>query len=98
VDAIDRAAHVRLTHPSSNGGTRILRRGYHYVDGTDAQGRLDAGLVFISYQRSPGQFIAIQRALARDLLNPFIRHIGSAIFAVPPGASEGGFVGEALLG
>lgn len=96
--AIDRAAHVRLTHPSSNGGTRILRRGYNYVDGADAQGRLDAGLLFISYQRSPGQFITIQRALARDLLNPFIRHIGSAIFLVPPGASEGGFVGETLLG
>jgi len=97
-DAIDRAAHVRLTHPSSNGGTRILRRGYNYVDGTDAQGRLNAGLLFISYQRSPGQFIGIQRALAGDLLNPFIRHIGSAIFVVPPGASEGGFVGETLLG
>jgi deferrochelatase/peroxidase EfeB len=68
------------------------------VDGTDTQGRLDAGLVFISYQRSPGQFIAIQRALEHDLLNPFTRHVGSAIFVVPPGASEGGFVGETLLG
>ena len=97
-DAIDRAAHVRLAHPSSNGGTRILRRGYNYVDGSDAQGRLEAGLLFISYQRSPSQFIEIQRALARDLLNPFIRHVGSAIFVVPPGASEGGFVGETLLG
>ena len=98
VDAIDRAAHVRLAHPSNNGGTRILRRGYNYVDGTDAGGRLDAGLLFIAFQRSPDQFIAIQRALGRDLLDPFIRHIGSAIFAVPPGASEGGFIGETLLG
>ena len=68
------------------------------MDGTDAQGRLEAGLLFISYQRSPSQFIKIQRNLARDLLNPFIRHVGSAIFAVPPGSSEGGFVGETLLG
>ena len=97
-DVIDRAAHVRLAHPSSNGGIRILRRGYNYVDGTDAEGRLEAGLLFIAYQRSPGQFIAIQHALAQDRLNPFIRQIGSAIFAVPPGASEGGFVGETLLG
>jgi deferrochelatase/peroxidase EfeB len=97
-DAIDGGAHVRLAHPSSNGGTRILRRGYNYVDGTDAQGRLEAGLLFISYQRSPSQFVKIQRSLARDLLNPFIRHIGSAIFLVPPGASEGGFVGETLPG
>jgi deferrochelatase/peroxidase EfeB len=97
-DAIDRAAHVRLAHPSNNGGIRILRRGYNYVDGTKADGRLDAGLLFIAYQRSPQQFIAVQRALATDLLNEYIRHIGSAIFVVPPGASEGGFVGETLLG
>jgi len=98
MDAIDHAAHVRLAHPSSNGGTRILRRGYNYVDGTDAYGRLEAGLLFISYQRSPGQFITLQRALRADLLNPFIAHLGSAIFVVPPGAPEGGFVGKTLLG
>jgi len=97
-DAIDPAAHVRLAHPSSNDGIRILRRGYNYVDGTNAEGRLDAGLVFISYQRSPDQFIAIQRALGSDRLNPFIRHVGSALFAVPPGASAGGYVGETLFG
>jgi deferrochelatase/peroxidase EfeB len=96
--AIDRAAHVRLAHPSGNGGIRILRRGYNYVGAGDARGRLEAGLLFISYQRSPRQFITIQRALARDLLSPFIRPVGSAIFVVPPGASEGGFVGETLLG
>lgn len=96
-DAIDEKAHVRLAHPSSNGGIRILRRGYNYVDGTNADGRLDAGLLFISFQRSPDQFITIQRALATDLLNEYIRHIGSAIFVVPPGASDGGFVGETLF-
>jgi deferrochelatase/peroxidase EfeB len=96
--AIDPSAHVRLAHPSNNAGIRILRRGYNYVDGTDAQGRLDAGLLFIAYQRSPQQFIALQRALATDLLNEYVRHIGSAIFLVPPGASEGGFVGETLFG
>ena len=97
-DAIDPAAHVRLAHSSNNGGTRILRRGYNYVDGTYADGRLDAGLLFIAYQRSPQQFIALQRALATDLLNEYIRHVGSAIFLVPPGPSEGGFVGETLFG
>jgi len=96
--AIDRAAHVRLAHPSNTGGMRILRRGYNYVDGTDTHGRLKAGLLFIAYQRSPAQFIAVQRALATDLLNDYIRHIGSAVFVLPPGASEGGFVGETLLG
>jgi deferrochelatase/peroxidase EfeB len=96
--AIDPAAHVRLAHPSNNGGIRLLRRGYNYVDGNNAYGRLDAGLLFMSYQNSPAQFITVQRALATDTLNEYIRHVGSAIFVVPPGASPGGFVGEGLLG
>ena len=95
---IDTAAHVRLAHPDNLGGNRILRRGYNYVDGNNAYGRLDAGLFFLAFQRSPEQFIAIQRALATDVLNEYIRHIGSAIFAVPPGATAGGFVGETLVG
>ncbi len=96
--AIDPAAHIRLAHPSSNTGIRILRRGYNHVDGNNAYGRLDAGLFFVSYQRSPSQFIALQRSLATDVLNEYIRHIGSAVFVIPPGASPGGFVGETLLG
>jgi deferrochelatase/peroxidase EfeB len=97
-DAIDPASHLRLAHPSSNNGIRILRRGYNYVGGIHPDGRLDAGLLFIAFQRSPAQFVALQRALATDKLNDYIRHIGSAVFAVPPGASDGGFVGETLLG
>jgi deferrochelatase/peroxidase EfeB len=95
--AIDPLAHVRLAHPSNNGGARILRRGYNYVDGNNEHGRLDAGLFFLSFQRDPEQFIALQRSLATDVLNEYIRHIGSAIFAVPPGAAPGGFVGETLF-
>ena len=97
-DAIDATSHLRLAHPSANGGVRILRRGYNYVDGHHPDGRLDAGLLFIAYGRSPGQFIAIQRSLTTDRLNEYIRHVGSGVFLVPPGASEGGFVGETLLG
>lgn len=97
-DAIDRMSHVRLAHPSNNGGIRILRRGYNYFDGMTADGHLDAGLVFIAFQRSPDQFITLQRALATDKLNEYIRHVGSAVFAMPPGAAEGGFVGETLFG
>ncbi|PZR60176.1 MAG: deferrochelatase/peroxidase EfeB, partial [Stutzerimonas stutzeri] len=91
-------AHVRLAHPSQNGGAALLRRGYNYVDGNDELGRLDAGLFFITYQRSPEQFIQVQRNLQRDALNEYIKHIGSGIWAVPPGASQGGWVGETLLG
>lgn len=95
---IDPRSHVHLAHPSVNGGVQLLRRGYNYVEGSDSLGRLDAGLFFISYQRSPEQFIRVQRNLSSDALGEYIKHVGSAIFAIPPGASPGGFVGETLFG
>lgn len=95
---IDTNAHVRLAHPTSNGGARMLRRGYNFVDGNDSLGRLDAGLFFLSFQRSPQQFIDVQRNLASDGLNEYLKHVGSAIFAVPGGVAEGEFVGQALFG
>ena len=93
-------AHVRLASASANGGERILRRGYSFTDGVDESlGELEAGLFFICFQRDPQrQFVAIQRRLgASDALNEYIKHVGSAVFAAPPGVRSGGFVGEALL-
>ena len=91
-------AHIRLVHPSFNGGARMLRRGYNFVDGNDSLGRLDAGLFFLSFQRDPQQFIAVQRSLAgHDALNEYIKHVGSAIFAIPPGIASGESVGDALF-
>jgi len=94
---LDAHSHVRLAHPDSNGGTRILRRGFNYVGGNNSLGRLDAGLFFLAYQRDPEQFIALQRKLSTDLLNEYIRHVGSGIWAVPAGARSGSYVGEALF-
>jgi deferrochelatase/peroxidase EfeB len=34
---------------------------------------------------------------ANDGLMEYLRHTGSAIFAVPPGVRKGGYVGEGLL-
>jgi len=91
-------AHVRLAHPDQNHGIRLLRRGYNFVDGNDEFGRLDAGLFFVSFQRTPTHFIEVQQNLARhDALNEYIRHTGSAVFAVPPGAREGSFLGASLF-
>ncbi|MGW3335710.1 iron uptake transporter deferrochelatase/peroxidase subunit [Streptomyces rubiginosohelvolus] len=83
-------SHVRLSHPDSNHGASILRRGYSFTDGTDGLGRLDAGLFFLAYQRDPRTgFIPVQRNLARsDALNEYIQHVGSALFAVPPGVRD----------
>ncbi|MBD8610598.1 deferrochelatase/peroxidase EfeB [Frigoribacterium sp. CFBP 13729] len=93
-------SHVALAHPDQNDGATLLRRGYNFVDGNDSLGRLDAGLFFIAFQRDPRrQFVPIQTALARDdRMNEYLKHVGSGIFAVPPGASQGGWVGETLLG
>ncbi|MFF4950197.1 iron uptake transporter deferrochelatase/peroxidase subunit [Streptomyces chattanoogensis] len=83
-------AHVRLAHPDSNGGARILRRGYSFTDGTDGLGRLDAGLFFLAYQRDVRHgFVPVQQRLAaNDALNEYIQHVGSAVFAVPPGVRD----------
>ncbi|MDW8808017.1 iron uptake transporter deferrochelatase/peroxidase subunit [Streptomyces scabiei] len=82
-------AHVRLAHPDSNHGITLLRRGYSFTDGTDGLGRLDAGLFFLAYQRDVREgFIPVQRNLAKDALNEYIQHVGSAIFAVPPGVRD----------
>ncbi|MEU3554224.1 iron uptake transporter deferrochelatase/peroxidase subunit [Streptomyces fragilis] len=93
-------SHVRLAHPDSNGGAAMLRRGYSFTDGTDGLGRLDAGLFFLAYQSDPRTgFVPVQRALARsDALNEYIQHVGSALFAVPPGVrDEDDWWGRALF-
>ncbi|MFJ3491825.1 iron uptake transporter deferrochelatase/peroxidase subunit [Leifsonia aquatica] len=96
---IDPDSHVRLAHPTMNDGAQLLRRGYNFVDGNDDLGRLNAGLFFIAFQRDPRkQFIPIQSRLARsDLMNEYLKHVGSGIFAVPPGAKEGSYVGAGLF-
>ncbi len=91
-------AHIRLARQSDE--EKILRRGYSFTDGFDAErGQLDAGLFFICFQRDPRkQFVPLQRRLAAsDRLNEYIRHTASALFAIPPGAREGGYVGETLF-
>ncbi|MBA9045527.1 MULTISPECIES: iron uptake transporter deferrochelatase/peroxidase subunit [Streptomyces] len=88
--AMKPTAHVRLAHPDANSGITILRRGYSFTDGTDGLGRLDAGLFFLAYQRDVRRgFIPLQRKLsAHDALNEYIQHVGSAVFAVPPGVRD----------
>lgn len=85
-------AHVRLARPASNDGAALLRRGYSFTDGSDGLGHLDAGLFFLAYQRDTReQFIRINaRLAAQDALMEYVRHTGSAHFAVPPGVRDPG--------
>ncbi|GAA2720868.1 iron uptake transporter deferrochelatase/peroxidase subunit [Actinocorallia aurantiaca] len=99
LDAMQPGAHVRLAHPDNNGGAKILRRGYSFTDGTDGLGRLDAGLFFLAYQRDVTKgFVRIQSSLATDLMNEYVQHVGSGVYAVPPGVSGDGFWGDTLFG
>jgi deferrochelatase/peroxidase EfeB len=83
-------AHIRLAAPRSNRGAALLRRGYATED----------GLLFLAFQRDPRrQFVPIQQRLAcHDALARHTRHVGSAVFAIPPGARPGGCVGGGLFG
>jgi deferrochelatase/peroxidase EfeB len=92
-------SHVRLANPDSNAGLRILRRGYSFTDGSDGLGRLDAGLFFLAYQRDVRTgFIPLQQKLASvDKLNEYIQHVGSGLFACPPGVLKGGYWGDGLI-
>ena len=84
-------SHIALAAHENNGGSKILRRGYNFTDGLDSVGRLDAGLMFLSFQKDPEQFVSLQRKLGTsDRLNEYIRHVGSGVFAVPGGLPAAG--------
>lgn len=102
-------AHVRLAAAATNDGAQFLRRGYSYNDGVNftaerwppwRQGmEYDAGLFFLAYQRDPRSgFIKIFERMSKfDMLNQFVTHTGSGIFACPGGAVEGAFIGQSLF-
>lgn len=91
-------AHLRRARPDDE-RQRIFRRSYNY-DGAPVPGETsDSGQIFVAFQADvDAQFVPIQRRLDElDLLNEWTTPVGSAVFAVPPGCVEGGFVGETLL-
>jgi deferrochelatase/peroxidase EfeB len=102
-------AHVRLANAATNDGAELLRRGYSYNDGVNftaerwppwRQGmEYDAGLFFIAYQRDPRSgFVRIFENMAKfDMLNQFATHVGGGLFACPPGARAGEFIGQRLF-
>lgn len=97
--AIPSDSHMALAHPSKHGGVKIHRRAYNYSNGADRIGRLDAGLLFISFQQDlEKQFVPIQRALANsDRMNEYVTVISSGAFVCPPGLAPGQFWGHQLF-
>ncbi|MFC4301846.1 iron uptake transporter deferrochelatase/peroxidase subunit [Cohnella boryungensis] len=90
-------AHVRLAKESKR---LIHRRGYSYTDGVDQRtGNVNAGLLFVSFQRNPEeQLIPMLKLMqSRDALNEYAVHIASGMFACPGGLREGQYIGQSLL-
>jgi len=90
-------AHVRLAKESKQ---LIHRRGYSYTDGVDPRtGNVNAGLLFISYQRNPDeQFIPMLKLMQNnDKLNEYTLHIASGMFACPGGIRQGEYIGQKLF-
>ncbi|MCI7364290.1 MAG: Dyp-type peroxidase, partial [Campylobacter lanienae] len=91
-------SHVFL---SKSADTKILRRSYSYASGVEPKtNQFDAGLLFISFQKNPEQFIKIQNALGNvDRMNEYITHIGSGLFICFGGVSgDGDYLGRSILG
>ena len=88
--------HVRL---AKEVGEEIYRRAFSYANGINPRtGQFDAGLLFISFQKDPQQFIKVQKNLGtKDKLNEYITHVGSGLFAILPGVEEGGYLGQSLF-
>lgn len=91
-------SHVRRAR-SDDTSQRIFRRAYNYDDVPTGDAISDSGLLFVSFQADvDAQFVPLQQRLDElDLLNQWTTPVGSAVFAVPPGCAEGGYVGETLL-
>ncbi|MFC3481486.1 Dyp-type peroxidase [Kocuria carniphila] len=102
-------SHIRRSR-TDNPDEKIFRRVYNYdlpvadASGMSRSGDIsggvsNTGLIFASYQSDPiQQFVPIQKKLDdMDMLNTWTVPIGSAVFAIPPGCEEGGFIGDGLF-
>jgi dye decolorizing peroxidase len=91
-------AHIALAR-HRNDDEQFLRRPYNFDDPPDDGHLTDSGLLFAAYQRDPTrQFIPVQERLAAaDAFNQWITTVGSATFAILPGCSAGGYLGQPLL-
>ncbi|KRA24795.1 peroxidase [Microbacterium sp. Root61] len=91
-------SHLRRSRPEDT-AQRIFRRAYNYDTAPTGDQVSDSGLVFVSFQADvERQFTPIQQRLDElDLLNEWTVPIGSAVFAIPPGCDENGYIGEGLL-
>lgn len=99
-------AHMRRAR-TSDSDEAMFRRSFNYdeqpsTSGDDLHGQTgvsESGLIFVAFQCDVDQqYTPIQDRLAdSDHLNLWTIPVGSAVFAIPPGCQEDGFIGEELF-
>lgn len=98
IPVIPATSHVALAR-HRNPHERFLRRPYNFDDAPLPGTSSNAGLIFAAYQRDiASQFVPVQQRLAeKDEFNQWNTAVGSAVFVMPPGTTEDGYLGRSLL-
>jgi deferrochelatase/peroxidase EfeB len=101
-EAIAGNAHIRLASDggaSAGTGQQMLRRGYNYDAGIEANGNLDMGLLFVTFNQDlERQFATVQRRLAGEPLADYILPVGGGYYFALPGVRDGDdWLGRGLL-
>lgn len=99
-------SHIRRAR-TSDSDEAMLRRSYNYDEEPSGSGGelygptgvSKTGLIFVAFQCDVDQqYTPVQdRLAASDHLNLWTIPVGSAVFAIPGGCREGGFIGEELF-
>ena len=90
-------SHIAIVNPEQNKGRWMLRRGYNYTEGSDALGRLSAGLFFVRDPRT-NFYPILDKMTQKDALSEYLQHQARALFAIPAGIGQSDtMVGQALF-
>jgi deferrochelatase/peroxidase EfeB len=102
LDASDEYALLAAFRSTADGTetlAAIFRRGLSFSRGFDADGHLDQGLAFVSFQRHMSQFLNTRARLKGEPLEEYIEPQGGGFyFALPGVANPRGWLGQDLFG
>nr|WP_231375874.1 Dyp-type peroxidase [Corynebacterium aquatimens] len=97
---IDHESHLFNVHPNQNGGIKMLRRAFNFIDGSDEQGRLLAGLFFIGFTKTVDRFATVHQSMSRDMMFvEYCKTTNTGTYLVPPGIGDGDddFIGQQMF-